>query len=132
MAKGVRGAMTRLPRACLICGAVALPGSSRCRDHAGSSGWVKRPSVGTTRGYYGSAWQELRKAIFSERGHVCAVLGCTNYGGTIDHIVPIAAGGAVYDRANLQVLCRQHHDQKTGREGGKKRRSVAGREENVP
>jgi 5-methylcytosine-specific restriction protein A len=73
-------------------------------------------------GLYGSAWQELRKAIFAERGHVCAVPGCTRYGGTIDHIIPIARGGEVYDKANLQVLCRWHHDQKTGRESGRKRR----------
>jgi 5-methylcytosine-specific restriction endonuclease McrA len=34
----------------------------------------------------------------------------------VDHIVPIAAGGAEFDRANLQGLCGPHHSSKTAKE----------------
>ena len=36
----------------------------------------------------------------------------------IDHIRPIADGGAVYDEGNLQVLCIQCHGRKTAGERG--------------
>lgn len=31
----------------------------------------------------------------------------------VDHITPLAAGGAPYDRANLMSLCHSHHSWKT-------------------
>jgi len=31
----------------------------------------------------------------------------------VDHIVPLAEGGAEYDLANLATLCGPHHDAKT-------------------
>jgi 5-methylcytosine-specific restriction protein A len=34
----------------------------------------------------------------------------------IDHVVPIAAGGAEWDRVNLQGLCTPCHSSKTAKE----------------
>ena len=36
----------------------------------------------------------------------------------VDHIVPLAAGGAPYDPENLQTLCRPCHFDKTRRDRG--------------
>ena len=34
----------------------------------------------------------------------------------VDHVLPMADGGAMYDEANLQALCKSHHSQKTARD----------------
>jgi 5-methylcytosine-specific restriction endonuclease McrA len=34
----------------------------------------------------------------------------------VDHIVPVSAGGDVFDLSNVQALCKSHHSQKTRRE----------------
>ena len=34
----------------------------------------------------------------------------------VDHIVPIEDGGAMFDEANLQGLCKSHHSRKTARD----------------
>lgn len=41
---------------------------------------------------------------------------CNGIGAHIDHIVPLRAGGAPYDQANLQTLCASCHSKKTRRE----------------
>jgi 5-methylcytosine-specific restriction protein A len=34
----------------------------------------------------------------------------------VDHIIPMAQGGAKYDEENLQALCKSCHDKKTAKE----------------
>ena len=46
----------------------------------------------------------------------CAAQGLTVAGAEVDHIVPLAHGGALLDRANLQHLCAACHDAKTRRQ----------------
>lgn len=46
----------------------------------------------------------------------CATPGCSNLALEVDHIVPVELGGAEFDRANLQGLCKKHHSQKTSAE----------------
>lgn len=40
----------------------------------------------------------------------------------VDHIIPVADGGALYDHANLQSLCTPHHDEKTKAEAATRRK----------
>ena len=40
----------------------------------------------------------------------------------VDHILPLEDGGAVYDEANLQPLCKPHHSRKTARDKANRQR----------
>lgn len=42
--------------------------------------------------------------------------GCLSLATELDHIVNVAAGGAMWDEENLRPLCKPHHDAKTQRE----------------
>jgi 5-methylcytosine-specific restriction protein A len=68
---------------------------------------------GVARSVYQSPeWREFRKQIAKERGSVCAICGARGKIIT-DHIREIRDGGAIYDRANIQLLCLPCHNQKT-------------------
>ena len=54
--------------------------------------------------------------VLEAAGWKCA--RCSHYGNQIDHIVPLHKGGALYDKDNLQVLCRREHQEKTASERG--------------
>jgi hypothetical protein len=43
----------------------------------------------------------------------CAAAGALTPAVEVDHIVPLARGGAAVDRSNLQSLCKRHHSIKT-------------------
>ncbi|MGA5467164.1 HNH endonuclease signature motif containing protein [Mycobacterium sp. NPDC050041] len=43
----------------------------------------------------------------------CEWPNCRRVMHQVDHIVPLAEGGDRYDHANMQSLCKPHHDQKT-------------------
>jgi len=72
-----------------------------------------RPSA-SQRGYDAS-WRAQRRA-FLETHPVCRICGaCAAH---VDHITPLAAGGALAER-NLQALCASCHSRKTAaRDGG--------------
>jgi 5-methylcytosine-specific restriction endonuclease McrA len=59
----------------------------------------------------GSVWRALRRRVLAEEP-VCQVPGCGRLSTEVDHIVPLAAGGAPLDRANLQGLCQRHNASK--------------------
>ena len=40
----------------------------------------------------------------------------------VDHILPIEDGGAIYEEANLQGLCKSHHSRKTARDKANRQR----------
>lgn len=63
-----------------------------------------------------AVWEETRKRVLDLAGNDihCAICGkpldrnaprCTAQAVEIDHIVPIARGGAPYEISNLQTLC---------------------------
>ena len=66
-------------------------------------------------------WQKLRAATLRAeplcRG--CRARGRIMAAVEVDHIVPVAMGGAKWDRANLQPLCEPCHKEKTGRDQGR-------------
>ncbi|MFC7447903.1 HNH endonuclease signature motif containing protein [Rhodococcus daqingensis] len=43
----------------------------------------------------------------------CQWPGCPRLAVDVDHIVGLTSGGEKYDPANLQSLCKPHHDAKT-------------------
>lgn len=52
--------------------------------------------------------------------HLALEPACRACGSTtrleVDHIIPVAAGGALYDHGNLQTLCHDDHAEKTRHE----------------
>lgn len=64
---------------------------------------------------YGRQHQKWRRIVLS-RHPICQHPGCTQHSVDADHIIPISRGGARYDLANGQALCRSHHSAKTNRE----------------
>lgn len=90
---------------CIVCGE---PSSGpRCPEHP------REPRSGkakTTTAITGNptAWKKLSRRLRRMQPW-CSVPGCANTELTVDHIVPLVNGGAPFDLANLQVLCRSHN-----------------------
>ena len=60
-------------------------------------------------------WQAARRVTFERDGYRC--VDCGKAGRLeCDHVVPLHRGGAEYEAANLQSLCRQCHIRKTAGE----------------
>lgn len=89
--------MSRLPRPCLLCG-VPTAGSvcARCAPLRGST---------TTARGYGHDWQQLRLAVLVRDGWQCR--WCGGPADTVDHLVPLALGGARLDPENCAAACRK-------------------------
>ncbi|MCY4508425.1 MAG: HNH endonuclease signature motif containing protein, partial [Acidobacteria bacterium] len=93
-------------------------GSSRRRGFLvvkdmGRRRFATKPSLGRKR------WARARAAALARDGYRCRA--CGRFGGRaleVDHITPISEGGAPFDLANLQSLCRDCHIDKTRRERG--------------
>ena len=58
-------------------------------------------------GAYDSRWQQVRLVILERDHHACQVNGpnCKGKATQVDHIVPLAEGGARLDHANLRASC---------------------------
>jgi 5-methylcytosine-specific restriction enzyme A len=68
--------------------------------------------------YNSPAWRSVRRSHISGEPYcvACAAEGtftdCT-FGGVVDHVVRIQAGGAPLDPRNFMTLCPPHHDAKS-------------------
>lgn len=94
------------PRVCARCGQLAQRGQP-C---------TCRPAYeGSTHPGSDRRWRATRQAQLRRRP-LCQHPGCRRPAQHVDHIVPLAEGGARYDYANLQSLCEPHHDEKTTRD----------------
>lgn len=101
-------------RACLGCGVPTMNGS-RCMDCARqrsgfAAGFRKGPRAPT---YDETAWRKLSKRLRAEwvarNGWYCPGWNRGWHASrdlTGDHIVPLMAGGAALDPANVRILCR--------------------------
>ena len=71
--------------------------SSRCAEHR----------FRQARGY-DADWERLRLAILRRDQWRCRIdgPGCTHRATSVDHIVPLALGGARLDPANVRAACR--------------------------
>ena len=93
---------------CTVCGVVTSRAGSRCTEHARQSNRSRHNALDSTR-----AWQRLSARVLrawrGEHGNWCPGYGRPAHRGsdlTVDHVVPLAAGGAPFDIGNCAVLCR--------------------------
>lgn len=73
------------------------------------------------RFYQRKAWKNVRalQLQLEPLCRECRKLGKLVAASVVDHILPIANGGAELDQDNLQSLCRSHHDAKTRQENNR-------------
>lgn len=64
----------------------------------------------------GREWDILALRMRERDDYTCR--RCGEWGNEVDHIVPLRAGGAMWDEENLQVLCSECHIEKTRGEYG--------------
>jgi 5-methylcytosine-specific restriction protein A len=93
---------------CTVCGVVTSRAGSRCTEHARQSNRSRHNALYNTR-----AWQRLSARVLrawrGEHGYWCPGYQRPAHRAsdlTVDHVVPLAAGGAPFDIANTSVLCR--------------------------
>jgi len=106
---------------CTVCGVVTSRAGSRCTDHARQSNRSKHNALYSTR-----AWQRLSARVLrawrGEHGDWCPGYQRPAHRAsdlTVDHVAPLAAGGAPFDIANTAVLCRSCNSTKgASTEGG--------------
>lgn len=56
---------------------------------------------------YNAKWRRARKLALDRDGWICQINGpnCLGRATEGDHIVPVEAGGALYDLANIRAAC---------------------------
>lgn len=115
---------------CTVCGVVTSRAGSRCTEHARQSNRRRHNALYSMR-----AWQRLSARVLrawrGEHGNWCPGHGRPAHAAadlTVDHVVPLAAGGAPFDSANTSVLCRSCNSTKGGSTGG----GVANRATSIP
>jgi 5-methylcytosine-specific restriction protein A len=107
------------------CGAFAIPGSKhgRCRAHTTDTyrRIERRRGTAKARGY-DADWRRVRNAVLHDHPFcvVCKDANVVQLAQEVDHVVPLAHGGARLDRANLQPLCRDCHQSKTSGENAQR------------
>lgn len=97
---------------CLVCGEPST--STRCEQHTEPK-VDNRPRDRVTRTNR-APWKNL-SARLRRMQPWCSIPGCDDTDLTIDHIIPLAEGGAPYDLDNLRVLCRRHNSARTRGDG---------------
>jgi 5-methylcytosine-specific restriction protein A len=57
---------------------------------------------------YGGQWKTVRLEVLARDKHKCQIAGtkCTTIADQVDHIIPVAYGGAWWDLDNLRASCR--------------------------
>ncbi|BAD54879.1 hypothetical protein NFA_370 [Nocardia farcinica IFM 10152] len=98
---------TRPPRVCPKCRQQA-PSGQRCPCTPAWSGsaW----GGGSTR-----RWRSMRASKL-KADPICQAPGCRALAVEVDHVTPLARGGARYDWSNLQSLCHDCHTAKTAQD----------------
>ena len=93
---------------CTVCGVVTSRAGSRCTEHARQSNHSRHNALYSTR-----AWQRLSARVLrawrGEHGNWCPGYQRPAHPAddlTVDHVIPLATGGAPFDIANTAVLCR--------------------------
>ena len=61
--------------------------------------------AGATARDTGQQYRRIRREVLVEGGYRCVNCGIVHISNQVDHVVPLAKGGAMSDRGNLQVLC---------------------------
>jgi 5-methylcytosine-specific restriction protein A len=100
---------TRPPNNCLTPGCNQTTTSGHCPDHQPHYRRTANPLYTSRR------WRMLRRQVLTAHP-ICQHHGCDGLATDVDHIIAVRNGGAVYDRRNLQALCRSCHSRKTATE----------------
>jgi 5-methylcytosine-specific restriction protein A len=92
---------------------------------SGSSDWSKwaRKHPDRAAFYRSPAWTWARSEQLAREPNCF----CGEPATAVDHVVPVAEGGADLDPANLQSLCRRCHGRKTQAESHRGRKRAAER-----
>ena len=93
---------------CTVCGVVTSRARSRCTERTRESDRSRHNALCGTRGWHRVSARVLR-AWRGEHGNWCRAYQRDAHPAvdlTVDHVVPLAAGGAPYDIGNTSVLCR--------------------------
>ncbi|HSW41047.1 MAG TPA: HNH endonuclease [Patescibacteria group bacterium] len=103
---------------CTVCGVVTSRPGSRCTTHARQSNRSRHNALYSTR-----AWQRLSVRVLrawrGQHGNWCPGYQRDAHGAsdlTVDHVVPLATGGAPFDIGNCAVLCRSCNSTKGARD----------------
>ena len=106
---------------CTVCGVVTSHAGSRCTVHARQSNRSRHNALYSTR-----AWQRLSARVLrawrGEHGDWCPGYQRPAHRAadlTVDHVIPLIAGGAPFDIANTQVLCRSCNSTKGANDAGR-------------
>jgi len=93
---------------CTVCGVLTSGTGGRCTTHERQSNRSRHNALYSTRD-----WQRLSARVLrawrGEHGNWCPGYGRPAHRAsdlTVDHVIPLAAGGAPFDIANTAVLCR--------------------------
>lgn len=55
-------------------------------------------------------WRRVRAVVLARDGWVCRMVeGCETRATTVDHVVPLVKGGAMYEPSNLRAACAAHN-----------------------
>jgi 5-methylcytosine-specific restriction protein A len=100
---------TRPPSYCLAAGCNLTTTSAYCTEHRPDYTRTNNPLYSTRR------WRMLRRQVLTDHPF-CSTKGCHGLATDVDHIIAVRNGGAVYDRRNLQALCKPCHSRKTAGE----------------
>lgn len=89
----------------------------RCRRPApkGKPCPCRKPWEGSTHASSNDRqWQLVRDGYLRDHPYCEWPAGCNRLADVVDHVKPLAEGGARYDPDNLMALCQDpHHKQKT-------------------
>lgn len=65
--------------------------------------------------YSSKQWRDAREKYLRSNPYcgICSLIGIKTRAVEVDHLRPIASGGALLDPRNFSSKCRTHHSQKT-------------------
>jgi hypothetical protein len=70
-------------------GGIAVPGTSRCRNHT-TSGWGSKKNKSARDAMYASrSYREYRRRTLADKP-ICVYPGCTTIADTMDHIIAVS------------------------------------------
>ena len=87
----------------------SAPASRKARQAAGWSLLYELAYAQRVAVYDRRRWQDVRRFVLARDRFRCQVDGCHAPTNLVDHMRPLARGGAPYDVANLRACCRHHN-----------------------